>query len=128
MRPKSQSKRLKGKTVRFDETPEDENSITYQWSNDNSSRTPSDDSNDGDGTGGGTASLATQGGGYERPLSPFTADQFTQCTQDPDHGTPTSPRIPSSAANAPVDSSSSSSQWTNDATIPDSYISHPRHS
>jgi hypothetical protein len=48
MRPKSQSKRLKGKAVRFDETPEDENSITYQWSNDNSSRTPSDDNNDGD--------------------------------------------------------------------------------
>jgi hypothetical protein len=79
MRPKRQSKRLKGKSVGSDGTTEDENSLTYQESNDNSSRTPSDDGNDGDDTGGGAASLVAQGGGYERPLSPFTVDQFTHC-------------------------------------------------
>jgi hypothetical protein len=49
----------------------------------------SDDGNDGDDTGGGTASLAAQGGGHDRPLSPFTTGQFTHCTQDEDHDVPT---------------------------------------
>jgi hypothetical protein len=80
MRPKRQSKRLKGKSVRSDATTEDENIPIYQESNNSSSKTPSDDGNDGDDIGGGTASLAAQGGGYERPLSPFMADQFTHCT------------------------------------------------
>jgi hypothetical protein len=110
MRPKRQSTRLNGRSVRSDATTEDENSPTYQESNDNSSRTPTDDANNGDDTDGGTASLAAQGGGHERPLSPFTANQFTHCTQDEDHGVPTSPRISVSEANAPVDSSGSSSQ------------------
>jgi hypothetical protein len=81
MRLKRQSKRLKGKSVRSDATTKDENSPPYQESNDSSSRTPSDDGNDEDDTGGGTASHTAQGGGYERPLSPFTADQFTHCTR-----------------------------------------------
>jgi hypothetical protein len=93
MRPKRQSKRLNGISVRSDATTEDKNSSTYQESNDSSSRTSSDDDNDGDDTGGGIASLAAQGGGYERLLSPFTTDQFTHCTQDEDHGVPTSPRF-----------------------------------
>jgi hypothetical protein len=80
MRPKRQSKRLKGRSVRSVATTADENSPTYQESNDSSSRTPSDDGNDGDDTGGGTASLVSQGGGSERPLSPFTAGQFTHYT------------------------------------------------
>jgi hypothetical protein len=109
MRPKRQSTRLKGMSVKSDATTEDENSPTYQESNGSSSRTSSDDGNDGDDIGGGTASLAAQGEGHERPLSPFTADQFTHCTQDEDHGVPTSPRILVSEANAPVDSSDSSS-------------------
>jgi hypothetical protein len=103
--------------VRWDGTIENENSPTYQEFNDNSSRTPSDDGNDGDDTSGGTASLVAQGEGYERPLSPFTADQFTHCTQDPDHDAPTSPTIPSSEANAPLDSFASSSQWIDDVPI-----------
>jgi hypothetical protein len=74
MRPKRQSIRLKGRSVRSDATIEDENSPTCQESNDSSSRTSSDDDNDGDDTGGGTASLTAQGGGHERPLSPFTTD------------------------------------------------------
>jgi hypothetical protein len=77
MRTKRQNTRLKGRSVRSDATTEDENSPTYQESNDSSSTTSSDDGNDGDDTGGGTASLAAQGGGHERPLSPFTTDQFT---------------------------------------------------
>jgi hypothetical protein len=93
MRTKRQSTRLKGRSVRSNTTTEDENSPTYQESNDSSSRTPTDDGNDGDDTGGGTASLAAQEGGHERHLSPFTADQFTQCTQDEDHSVPTSARI-----------------------------------
>jgi hypothetical protein len=60
MRPKRQSKRLKGKSVRSDETIKDENSPTYQEFNDSNSRTPSDNDNDGDDTGGGNASLAAQ--------------------------------------------------------------------
>jgi hypothetical protein len=124
MRPKRQSTRVKGRSVRSDATIEDENSPTYQESNDSSSRTSSDDGNDGDDTGGGTASLAAQGGGHERPLSPFTTDQFTHCTQDVDHGVPTSSRIPVSEANAPVDSSGSSSQWTDDLPIPGTYTYH----
>jgi hypothetical protein len=118
MRPKRQSTRLKARSVRYDATTEDENSPTYQESNDSSSRTSSDDGNDGDDPGGGTASLATQGGGHERILSPFTADQFTHYTQDEDHCILTSPRIPVSEANAPVDSFGSSSQWTDDLPIP----------
>jgi hypothetical protein len=101
---------LKGRSVRFDATTEDENSPTYQESNDSSSRTSNDDGNDGNDTGGGTTSLAAQGGDHERPLSPFMADQFTHCTQDEDNDILTSPRIPVSEANAPVDSSGSSSQ------------------
>jgi hypothetical protein len=124
MRPKKQSTRLNGRSVRSDATTEDKNSPIYQESNDNSSRTSSDDGNDGDDTGGGTASLITQGGGHERPLSPFTADQFTHCTQDEDHDILTSPRIPVSEANAPVDSSGSSSQWIDDLPIPDQYTYH----
>jgi hypothetical protein len=80
MRPKRQSKRLKRRSVRSDATIEDENSPTYRESNDSSLRTSSDDGNDEDDTGGGTTSLAAQGGGHERPLSPFTVDQFTHCT------------------------------------------------
>jgi hypothetical protein len=124
MRPKRQSTRLKGRPVRSDATTEDENSPTYQESNDSSSRTSSDDVNDGDDTSGGTASLAAQGGGHEQPLSPFMADQFTHCTQDEDHGVPTSPRIPISEANALVDSSVSSSQWIDDFRIPGPYTYH----
>jgi hypothetical protein len=108
---------VKGRSVRSDATTEDENSPTYQESNDSSSRTSRDDGNDVDDTGGGTASLAAQGGGHERPLSPFTTNQFTHCTQDVDHGVPTSPRIPVSEANAPVDSSGSSFEWTDDLLI-----------
>jgi hypothetical protein len=81
MRSKRQSKKLNGKSVRPDGTTEDKNSPTYQESNYSNSRIPSDDGNDRDDTGGGTASLTAQGG-YERPLSPLTADQFTHCTQD----------------------------------------------
>jgi hypothetical protein len=53
MTPKRQSTRLKERSVRSDVTTEDENS---------SLRTSSDNDNDGDDTGGGTASLAVQGG------------------------------------------------------------------
>jgi hypothetical protein len=80
MRAKRQSTILKGMSVRSDATIEDENSSTYQESNDSSSRTYSDDGNDEDDNVGGTASLAAQGGDHERPLSPFTTDQFTHCT------------------------------------------------
>jgi hypothetical protein len=103
---------------------EDENSPTNQESNDSSSRTSSDDGNDENDIGAGTISLAAQGGGHERPLSPFTVDQFTHCIQDEDHDIPTSPRIPVSEANAPVDSSGSSSQWIDDLPIPGPYIYH----
>jgi hypothetical protein len=65
--------------------------------------------------------LYAQGGGHEQPISPFTADQFIHCTQDEDHGVSTSPRISVSETNAPVDSPSSSSQWTDDLPISDSY-------
>jgi hypothetical protein len=54
MTPKRQSTRLKERSVRSDVTTEYENS---------SLRTSSDNGNDGDDTGGGTASLAVQGGG-----------------------------------------------------------------
>jgi hypothetical protein len=111
-------------SVRSDATIEYENSSTYQESNDSSSRTYSDDGNDGDDNVGGTASLAAQGGGHERPLSPFTTDQFTHCTQNEDHGVPTLARIPVSEANAPVDSFSSSSQWIDDFSIPVPYTYH----
>jgi hypothetical protein len=124
MRPKRQSTRLKGRSVRSDVTTEDENSPTYQESNDSSLRTSSDNGNDRDDIGGGTASLAVQGGGHERPLSPFTADQFTHCTQDEDHGVLTSPRILVSEANALIDSSGSSSQWIDDHHIPGLYTYH----
>jgi hypothetical protein len=79
MRLKRQNKKLKGRSVRSDTTTEDENSPIYQESNDSSLRTSSDDGNDGDDTGGDTASLAAQGG-HDRPLTPFTTDQFTHCT------------------------------------------------
>jgi hypothetical protein len=101
MRPTRHSKRQKNKSVTCDETTEE--------SNDSSSKTDSDDGNDGDDTGGGTTSLAAQEIAHEQPLSPFTDDQFTHYTQDQDHGGPASPRIPSRTANAPVDSSGSSS-------------------
>jgi hypothetical protein len=113
MRPTRHGKRQKGKTVTSDGTTEE--------SNDSSSKTDSDDGHDGDDTGGGTASLATQETAHEQPLSPFTADQFTYCTQDQDHGGPTSPRIPSHTANAPVDSSGSSSHWIDDVPITSPY-------
>jgi hypothetical protein len=51
-------------------------------------------------------------------------DQFTHCTQDEDHGVPTSLRISVSEANAPMDSSGSSSQWTDDLSIPNPYTYH----
>jgi hypothetical protein len=124
MKPKRQSKKLKGRPVRSDATTEDENSSTYQESNDSSSRNSSDDGSNGDDTGGGTPSLAAQGGGHERPLSPFTADQFTHCTQNEDHGIPTSPRIPVSETNAPVDSSGSSSKWIDNLPILGPYTYH----
>jgi hypothetical protein len=57
MRPKRQSTRLKGRSVRSDTTTEDENSPTYQKSNDSTSKTFSDDGNDEDDTGGSTAHL-----------------------------------------------------------------------
>jgi hypothetical protein len=124
MRLKRQSKRSNGKSVRSDATTEDENSSTYQESNDSGSRTPSDDVNDEDDIDDGTASLAAQGGGYERRFSPFTADQFIHYTQDADHGALTSPRILTSEANAPVDNSYSSSQWIDDIPVPDPYTYH----
>jgi hypothetical protein len=65
MRPKWQSTRLKGRSVRSDATTEDKNIPAYQESNDSSSKTSSDDGNDGDVTDGGTASLTAQGGGHE---------------------------------------------------------------
>jgi hypothetical protein len=71
MRPKRQSKRLKGRSIRSDATTEDKNSPTYQESNDSSSGTSSDDGNDGDGTGGGTASSVAQGGGHECDIPPL---------------------------------------------------------
>jgi hypothetical protein len=80
MRSIRHNKRLNGKSVRSDGTIEDKNNTTYHESNDNSYITPNNDDNDEDDTGGGTASLTTQGGGYERPLSPFTADQLTYYT------------------------------------------------
>jgi hypothetical protein len=98
--------------------------IKNLMNNDSSSRTSSDDGNDGDDTGGGTALLAVQGGGHERPLSPFTVDQFTHCNQDEHHDILTSPRILVSEANALVDSSGSSSQWTDDLPIPGPYTYH----
>jgi hypothetical protein len=122
--PQDLQRRTGSQSVRSDATTEDENSSTYQESNDNSSRTSSDDGNDGDDTGGGTASLAAQGGGHEGPLSPFTADQFTHCTQDKDHDVLTSPRILVSEANDLVDSSASSSQWIDDLPIPSPYTYH----
>jgi hypothetical protein len=73
--------KTEGQVSQSDTTTKDENSPPYQESNYSSSRTPSDDGNDEDDTGGGTASHTAQGGGYERPLSPFTADQFTHCTR-----------------------------------------------
>jgi hypothetical protein len=91
--------------------------MELQKSNDSSSKTDSDDGNDGDDTGGGTTSLAAQETAHEQPLSPFTADQFTDCTQDQDHGGPASPRISSHMVNAPVDSSGSSSHWIDDVPI-----------
>jgi hypothetical protein len=124
MRPKRHNKRLKDKSIKSYGTTEDENSPTYQESNDSSSITSSDDGNDRDDTGGGTASLAAQGGGYERPLPPFTADQLTHNTQDQDLDASTLPRIPSSTTNAPVDSSDSSSQWIDDVPVPGSDTYH----
>jgi hypothetical protein len=124
MKPKRHNKRLKGKSVRSDGTTKDENIPTYQESNDSNSRTLSNDGNDRDDTGGGTTSLAAQGRGYKRPLSPSMADQLIHCTQDQDHDTSTSPRILLSMTNAPVDSSGSSSQWIDDVPIPAPYTYH----
>jgi hypothetical protein len=116
MRPTRHSKRQKGKAVTSDGTTEE--------SNDSSSKTDSDDGHDEDDTGGGTASLATQETAHEQPRSPFTADQFTHCTQDQDHGGPASPRISSHTANTPVDSSASSSHWIDDVPITSPYKYH----
>jgi hypothetical protein len=107
---------MKGKAVTSDGTTEE--------SNDSSSKTDSDNGHDGDDTGGGTASLATQETTHEQPLSPFMADQFTHCTQDQDHGGSASPRISSHTANAPVDSSVSSSHWIDDVPITSPYKYH----
>jgi hypothetical protein len=115
------SKRQKGKAVTSDANTEDQNNPTYEESNDSSSKTDSDDGNDGDDTGGATASHATQEITHEQPLSPFTANQFTHCTQDQDHDGPTSSRIPSHTTNAPIDSSGSSSQWIDDVPITSPY-------
>jgi hypothetical protein len=116
MWPTRHNKRQKGKAVISDGTTEE--------SNDSSSKTDSDDGNNGDDTGGGTASLVAQETAHEQPLSPFTTDQFTHCTQDQDHGGPTSLRIPSHTANAPVDSSGSSSHWIDDVPITSPYKYH----
>jgi hypothetical protein len=116
MRPTRHNKRQKGKAVTSDGTTEE--------SNDSSSKTDSDDGHDGDDTSGGTASLATQETTHEQPLSPFTADQFTHCTQDQDHGRPASPRIPSHTTNALVDSSGSSSHWIDDVPFTSPYKYH----
>jgi hypothetical protein len=116
MRPTRHSKRQKGKAVTSDGTTKE--------SNDSSSKTDSDNGHDGDDTGGGTMSLSTQKTTHEQPLSPFTGDQFTHCTQDQDHGGPASPRIPSHTANAPVDSSGSSSHWIDDVPITSPYKYH----
>jgi hypothetical protein len=116
MRPTRHNKRQKGKAVISDGTTEE--------SNDSSSKTDSDDGNHGDDIGGGTMSLAAQETAHEQPLSPFTAYQFTHCTQDQDHGGPTSPRIPSHTVNAPVDSSDSSSNWIDDVPITSPYKYH----
>jgi hypothetical protein len=124
MQPTRHNKRQNDKLVISNGTTEDQNSPTYQESNDSSSKSDSDDGNDGDDTGGGTASLVAQETGHEQPLSPFTADQFTHYTQDQDHDGTTSPRIPSPTANAPVDSSGSSSQWINDVPITSPYKYH----
>jgi hypothetical protein len=124
MRSTRHNKRQKSKSVISDGIIEDQNNPTYQESNDSSSKTDSDDGNNGDDTGGGTASLAAQETSYEQPLSPFTADQFTHCTQNQDHGGRASPRIPSHTANAPVDSSGSSSQWIDDVPITSPYKYH----
>jgi hypothetical protein len=60
MKAKRQNKRLKGKSVRSNETTEDENSPTNQESNGSRSRTSSDDGNDGADTGSAPASLAKE--------------------------------------------------------------------
>jgi hypothetical protein len=57
-------------------------------------------------------------------LSLFMANQFTHCTQDEDHSVPTTPRIPVSMANAPMNSFGSSFQWTDDLSIPGPYTYH----
>jgi hypothetical protein len=67
--PTRHSKRQKGKAITSDGTTEDQNSPTYEESNDSSSKTDSDDGNDADDTGGGTASLAAQETAHEQPLS-----------------------------------------------------------
>jgi hypothetical protein len=67
-------------------------------------------------------SLSLHGGPVS--LSPFTADQFTHCTQDEGHDVPTSPIISVSEANALVDSSGSSSQWIDDVSVPGPYTYH----
>jgi hypothetical protein len=124
MWPIRHNKRQKGKSVTSDRTTKDQNSTIYQESNDSSFKTDSDDGNDEDDTGGGTASLAAQETGHEQPLSPFMTDQFTHCTQDQDHGVPALPRIPSRMMNAPVDSYGSSSQWIDDVPITSPYKYH----
>jgi hypothetical protein len=68
--------------------------------------------------------LPQRGGGHERPLSPFTSNQFIHCTQDEDHGVLTSSRISVSEANVLVDSSSSSSHWIDYLRIPRSNTYH----
>jgi hypothetical protein len=112
----SYSKRQKGKAVTSNGTTEE--------SNDSSSKTDSDDGNDGDDTGGGIVSLGAQETTHKQPLSPFMSNQFTHCTQDQDHDSPASPRIPSHTANAPVDSSISSSHWIDDVSITSPYKYH----
>jgi hypothetical protein len=60
MRPTRHNKRQKDKSITSDGTIEDQNSPTCQESNGSSSKTDSDNGNDGDDTGVGTASLAAQ--------------------------------------------------------------------
>jgi hypothetical protein len=81
MRLKRQSTKRKEMPVRSDVTTEDEDSPIYQESNDRSSRTPTDDGNDGDDTGGGTASLVTQGGGCRSGFATLSLELLQEQTR-----------------------------------------------
>jgi hypothetical protein len=81
----------------------------------------SDDGNDGDDIGGAMTPLATDQGGHEQALSPFTADRFTHTTHNADHGMLTSARMPSGRNSVPTDSFSSSTEWIDDHPLPGPY-------